>query len=97
MHHLSAYSVRPSRKQKQSLTIGFPLNISNPAHRLLAANPKYSLSVQSVNVYLFINGCKSYEVHGWAVCEMLWIDRRLDYLLSQQIEGIGAEHHLQPR
>ena len=85
------------RRQEQSRTIGLPFDILDSAHRLLAANPKYSLSVQSVNVHMFINSGESYEVHGRAVCEMLCIDRRLDYLLPQYVEGIGGDSHLQPR
>ena len=68
------------------LTIGLPPDLIDCSHGGFTNHTEDFLTIESVDMNLFVDCCYSNQVHSWAIRNMIGIDCRLHQLFGQYVE-----------
>jgi len=72
----------------RGLTVRFPLDSSYLYGRVSTLNTKHLLSIQSVDLYLFVNSSQRNQIHSWAVCQVFRVDGWLHHFFGEWVSHL---------
>lgn len=88
LHEVSASSW--TQTKIGCLTVRFPFDSSYLYGRVSTLNAKHPLSIESVDVYLFVNRSQRNQIHSWAACQVFRVDGWLHLFFCEWISHLDG-------